>query len=248
MTRVLIVPAAGAGTRLQSALPKLLVPVLGRAMIDHLLDRYRGMIDKVVVVVNPAREQEVRTHLRSGRDDVRIVTQPAPTGMLDAILIATPEIRALAPEEVWITWCDQVGILAPTVTRLARAMAGPRSAEVAFPTSMREHPYIHFERDATGRLARVLQRREGDQMPAVGEGDAGLFALSGRAYGEWLPTFARATRPERGTGERNFLPFLPWAAGRMEVCTVPLTHPGESVGVNTPAELAQLEAFLRAHG
>src|ERR1044072_638042 len=54
MSRVLIVPAAGAGSRLGGALPKILVPVAGRPMIDHLVTLYRPFAETIVVVAHPS--------------------------------------------------------------------------------------------------------------------------------------------------------------------------------------------------
>jgi hypothetical protein len=109
---------------------------------------------------------------------------------------------------------------------------------------VRDEPYIHFDRDRSGRIARVLQRREGDTMPARGESDMGLFALSRRAFVDLLPEYARAASPGAGTHERNFLPFIPWAAARAGVSTFPCENPMEAIGINTPEELAAVEAYL----
>jgi len=62
MKRVLIVPAAGRGSRLSASLPKLLVPVGGRPMIDLVLDRYARVVDRAIVIVSPAAEPSVRKH------------------------------------------------------------------------------------------------------------------------------------------------------------------------------------------
>ena len=51
-----IIPAAGAGTRLQSSTPKVLTPVNGRPMIDHLFDRYSDVVRRFVLVVHPSFE------------------------------------------------------------------------------------------------------------------------------------------------------------------------------------------------
>jgi len=52
--------------------------------------------------------------------------------------------------------------------------------------------------------------------------------------------------PGTTTGERNFLPFVPWLAQRRLVATFPCTDPMEAVGINTPDELRQVEAWLRS--
>jgi bifunctional UDP-N-acetylglucosamine pyrophosphorylase / glucosamine-1-phosphate N-acetyltransferase len=248
MTRLLIVPAAGAGSRLKAAAPKALVRVGGRAMIDHLLERCSIHVGQAVVVAHPSSSDEMRTHLDGWRRRIActVVEQEAPTGMLDAILLAAPVVDRAQPDRIWTIWCDQVGVLPETLARLASADTCHPAAAVIVPTVRQERPYIHFARDRAGRITGVLQRREHDEMPAVGESDMGLFSLSREAYVEHLAAFARQIAPGRGTGERNFLPFVPWAAARAAVETIPATDAREAMGINTPDDLQRVEAWLLA--
>jgi hypothetical protein len=116
---------------------------------------------------------------------------------------------------------------------------------IALPTCKSTAPYVHFVRDSSGRIERVLHRREGDVMPTEGESDAGLFSLSQGAYMDLLETYAADPGTGGATGERNFLPFIPWAAARGAVATFDCTEPSEALGVNTPADLAAAERILR---
>jgi bifunctional UDP-N-acetylglucosamine pyrophosphorylase / glucosamine-1-phosphate N-acetyltransferase len=242
---LLLIPAAGRGSRLGSALPKALVPVNGAPMLEHLLRLYSSVAQRFVVVVAPGNEPLFRDACDGLPYDIELVVQREPTGMLDAILVAAGSIAAASPRRVWITWCDQIAVLPPTVARLAGACAAHPDAPLLLPTSLRDSPYIHFARDGSGRIDRVLQRREGDRMPDVGESDIGLFVLSADAYLRLLPRFASHVEPAAGTGERNFLPFIPWVAHRATVVTVPATDPIESVGINTAEELDTVASYLR---
>jgi bifunctional N-acetylglucosamine-1-phosphate-uridyltransferase/glucosamine-1-phosphate-acetyltransferase GlmU-like protein len=174
-----------------------------------------------------------------------VVEQPSPTGMLDAIMAASPMVGGDQPDRVWVLWGDQVGVLAETMTRLAEAESREPAPALVFPTVESDDPYIHIVRDASGRIADVLQRREGDSMPPHGESDMGLFALSRHAYEQYLPAYAAQVQPARGTGERNFLPFVPWLASRDVVVTVPCSDPREARGINTPDDLRAAEEWLR---
>ena len=249
MRRLLIVPAAGLGSRLNAGMPKVLVPVNGRPMIDRLIELAAPFVQAVTVVAHPSFSAVVGAHLDRTRGSgllYGVVEQPAPTGMLDAIMAAAPMVKGDQPDSVWIVWGDQVGVLPTTLRRMAEATVGDPAPALALPTVETSDPYIHFVRDASGRIVDVLQRREGDAMPAQGETDMGVFALSAQSYHSSLPEFAAQAGPGRGTGERNFLPFVPWLAAREHVVTVACTDPREARGINTPEDLAAAEEWLAA--
>ncbi len=246
--RVLIIPAAGTGSRLGVPTPKVLHPVNGVPMLDHLLALYGPVVDRVMLVVGPLAEQAVRDHLAphaGGRQaaDVDVDVQPAPTGMLDAILVPHPRILRSQPARVWISWGDQVAVHPRTVRRLVEEDG--QDPEMVFPTAAADDPYVHLVREDGGRITRILQRREGDPMPARGESDMGLFSLRGDVYLERLPEFAERAAEGSGTGERNFLPFISWLAARGTVATFPCTETIEAVGINTLDDLRQVEEHLR---
>jgi CTP:molybdopterin cytidylyltransferase MocA len=246
MHRLLIIPAAGLGSRLGASKPKPLVEVNGRPMLDHLARLYRSFVDETLVVANPAFAASIVEWGRHSGGRVSVTEQASPTGMLDAILLAMPLVRRNRPDQIWITWSDQVGVLPATVQRLADAMAIAPPPALALPTVVREHPYIHIERDEAGRMRRLLQRREGDVMPAHGESDMGLFAVTRETFEQDLDIFSHGVPRGPSTGERNFLPFVPWLAQRKPVTTFACTDPMEAIGINTPDELRQVEDWLRS--
>lgn len=245
MRRLLLVPAAGRGSRLRVDLPKALVPVGGVPMIDHLVRLYRGVVDGVVLVVHPTHRDRFAAHVRDWPVPAEIAVQEMPTGMLDAVVCGLPAVAAGHADQVIVTWCDQIGVMPATVARLLAADVGD---DVVMPTMITAPPYVHYPRDAAGRIVGVRQRREGDAMPDEGESDIGLFRLSRAACLHWLPEYLAA--PESAvvgaaSGERNFLPFVPWAAARTRVSTCAAAAAIEALGVNTPEDLAQMEAHLR---
>ena len=248
MKRLMIIPAAGSGSRLESHLPKAIFPVLGRPMIEYLFDLYAPFVERFVLVVNPASEGAVRACCESVGVPVEFTIQESPTGMLDAILIPHDVVDRAQPDEIWITWCDQIAVSSRTVQRLAEAAAKSVGFELVMPTVVMPAPYIHWVRNADGLITGVLQKREGDVMPDVGEGDIGLFCLSRRAYLDLLPRFASDAAPGRATQEKNFLPFVPWLVAQHDsaspVHTIPATSTAEAIGINTPADVALIERYL----
>ncbi len=210
-------------------------------MLDWLIALYRPIVDAFVVVANPAARDEVAAHVEQRGVSFAVTVQGSPTGMLDAVILGCESAEAWNPTRVWVTWCDQVAVHPQTVERLA---AAEDRAALAFPVATRTSPYIHFERDGTGLITAVRQQREGDEMPAQGESDMGLFSLSGEAAAVDLLAFAATAGRSAVTGERNFLPFIPWLASRKPVVTIPATDAMEAVGINTPGDLARVAAYL----
>jgi len=217
-------------------------------MIDHLLRLYRDTVDSFVVVVSPAGREPLAARLAAAGAAAELVVQTEPTGMLDAVLLASGCVSLSQPDRVWITWCDQLAVQPGTVARLAEAETSGPEPEMVLPTCLGPAPYIHFERDGAGRITAVRQWREGDSMPAVGESDMGLFSLSRQAYLRDLHVFAEASGQGTATRERNFLPFIPWIAANRRVVTFPCIDPTEAVGINTPEDLRRVEEHLRNTG
>jgi len=243
MDRLLIVPAAGRGSRLGADLPKALVPVAGRPMLDHLVERHAPFVDRIAVVVAPSAWDQFTAYVAERSFPIDLAVQREPTGMLDAIMAATSLVNEHQPRRVVLTWCDQVAISDATLQQLRNTTAAlPPS--LVLPTLEVDTPYIHFDRDSSGRIVGVRHRREGDAMPARGETDIGLFDLSLDAYRRDLLHFARGAEPGSVTGERNFLPFIPWLAATGGVHTFPAASAIEALGINTPADLSAIETYL----
>lgn len=244
----MIIPAAGVGSRLKSETPKILFPVNGRPMIDYLFDLYATVIDRFVLVIHPSSAPALERHCAGSRLPIELEFQTSPTGMLDAIMIPQNVIRRQVPDQVLITWCDQIAVRPQTVQRLIETANARKDAAVVMPTIIKPQPYIHWVRNDQGKIVGLLQRREGDAMPDIGEGDIGLFALSGRAYLDLLPRFAAEAGAGSATEERNFLPFIPWLEKQpydgIAVSTFPATSEIESVGINTRDDLAVIEQHL----
>lgn len=242
--RLLIIPAAGLGSRLQADVPKLLYPVNGRPMLNYLFELYAPVVSRFLLVLHPSAVERVRLHCAYLGLPVDFDVQHSPTGMLDAILIPQERVRAYQPDQVWITWCDQVAVHPRTVRRMAE-LIGKSDAAMVMPTATKPEPYIHFQRNESGQIVGLKQRREGDEMPKQGEGDLGLFGLTRDAYLDLLPRFSRKAVTGNATQERNFLPFIPWLAGQQQtVRTFPAQAEIETIGVNTKAEVKLIEKYL----
>ncbi len=240
-----IVPAAGKGSRLGFAKPKILYPVAGRMIVEWLLDFLLPNCGTIVFVLSPDGRSAVEEELaRLIRGRYRLAIQETPTGMGDAVGLG---LDGVFTEHVAIVWGDQVALRKSSVEECMRIHQGPHYPDLTCPTVMRADPYIHVERDAAGHITGLLQKREGDQMPAEGESDTGFFCFRAEKLRTWLGELRDAASARgNATGEFNLLPVIPLAARAGVVITPRVMSLEETVGVNSREDAARVEPFLLA--
>src|SRR5581483_4389050 len=88
---VAIVLAAGLGTRMKSELPKVLIPVLGRPMIEHVLDALTAAGLARTIVVVGYRAEDVQNQL-AGRPGIEFALQSERLGTGHAVKMAAPHL------------------------------------------------------------------------------------------------------------------------------------------------------------
>jgi bifunctional UDP-N-acetylglucosamine pyrophosphorylase / glucosamine-1-phosphate N-acetyltransferase len=239
-----VIPAAGKGTRLGVSMPKILYPVAGKPILDWLLNLFLPVMNGVVVlVVAPWSRDAVEQAARERTSRIRIAVQEVATGMGDAVEIG---VREVTTEHTAVVWGDQVALRRSSVEAVLRIHEGPLRPAVTFPTVQRRSPYIHFEREAGGKIAALRQAREGDAMPAVGESDTGFFCFRTAVLRALLTESRQSGERGAGTGEFNLLPILVRAAKEYTVVTPSVVREEETVGINTAADAARVADFLRS--
>ena len=241
-----LIPAAGRGSRLGFSKAKILFEVAGQTILERLIRLLRPVCDRFIFVLSPESAEDVEAALkRLLSDHFRIAIQQEPRGMADAIASGLPLVDT---RNTLIIWGDQVAIRPASIELCAKVHQSPARPAATCPTLVRANPYIHFQRDDSGRVRRILQAREGDRMPETGESDSGLFLFQTealRCYLDRLPAASDATGAK--TGERNFLPIFPLIdeqPGAL-VC-LRIMSEAESVGVNSRADAEFLERTVFA--
>ena len=86
----IVILAAGMGKRMHSRLPKVLQPLAGRPMLDHVLEAVKGLSDQPAVVVVGHCAEEVQSRY-AGRDDLAFALQVPQKGTGHALMQAGSE-------------------------------------------------------------------------------------------------------------------------------------------------------------
>ena len=233
-----IVLAAGKGTRMKSDVHKVLHPIAGRAMLDHLLGVLDGLGPaRKVVVVGSGREQV--EHLVEARKG-EVVVQEQQLGTAHAVLQAEEKLRGFAGD-VLILYGDTPLIEAETMARMLDRLNADDAPAVVV---------VGFRPDDPLAYGRILARDDGtidkmveykDATPeerAVNLCNSGMMAVRG----EDLFSLLAKVGNDNAAGEYYLPDIVMLAAADGRRSAVIEAQPWEMAGVNSRAELALVEA------
>jgi len=228
--------------------PKILVPILPDLTVwDVLKKSSLAVADHVHVVVSPSGQDAFKAAAKVDFDAGRVSCslQPEPLGMGDAVFRAEPVFSTF--DAMIVMWGDQVGVSAGTLSRVRAALGDGTKDVVALPLATTKAPYVHYELSTSGALTNVLQSREGDVMPEVGEADVGVFGLTTRGLKQHWAAYSALGIVGKKTREANFLPFMPFLAQERGflVTKIPGIDPEEARGINTKEDLEHFRRTLR---
>jgi bifunctional UDP-N-acetylglucosamine pyrophosphorylase / glucosamine-1-phosphate N-acetyltransferase len=239
---LVVILAAGEGTRMRSATPKLLHSLCGQPMLAWTLAAAREAgARKIVVIDGPGRG------LAEAVDGVAtIAVQEEPRGTADAVRAAAGEIDGDGP--VIVLNGDAPLVSPGTITALADAHdASGAAATIA--TAVLDDPrgYGRVIRAPDGTVERVAETKvPGDATELelhVREVNAGLYAFDAA---EMLRAIEEI-RPDNAQGELYLPDVLPVIrAHERSVLAYEVSDPTEMLGVNDRADLARVRAVAQA--
>ena len=198
----ILIPCAGDGKRLKSDKPKVLYKINGKTLLEILIKKFSNFSAKYCFVVSPKNKEIIQKELKKYKIIFKLVVQNKPTGMADAIEICKSQIKTT---HTIIIWGDQIGIKTKTIEKMIKISS---KYKLVVATKRVFNPYIHFVRDNKNNVVSVLQKREGDIMPKIGENDAGIFIFKTK---ELFLLYVKKDKVDiRGniTKENNFIPLI----------------------------------------
>ena len=234
-----VILAAGAGTRMRSAIPKVLHPLAGRPMLAHVLDAAARIGAARTVVVYGHEGEQVRAAMAQG--SCEWVEQPERLGTGHAVMQATPPLKDM--NRVLVLYGD-VPLVDPET--LGRLIDASRDVGLGILTAIMDDPtgYGRIIRDpATGRILRSVEQKDASSEELkVREANTGFLVAGRTRLDGWL---ARLTN-RNAQGEYYLTDVIELAVADGE--PVASAHPvtlEEVSGVNDRVQLSALERFYQ---
>ena len=233
MSLNIVILAAGQGTRMNSALPKVLHQLAGRPLLAHVLDAARALSPAKIIVVTGHRAELVREAVAA--PDIVFVDQVPQLGTGHAVQQAQSEFTPGGKTLVLLG--DVPLIRAETLRPLVEGEVD----RVSMLTAVLEDPhgYGRVVRDAQRTILCVVEQKDAsDTQRAIGEINTGIFAYPTSRLGGWLEQL----KNHNAAREYYITDVLPMAIrDGVPVEGVPCNDIAQVQGVNNKAQLAQLE-------
>ena len=235
-----VILAAGKGTRMKSDLHKVLHPIAGRPMLDHLLDSFAALRPERTVVVAGDRFEQLEGAL-AGRG-IEIARQEPQLGTAHAALMAKP-LLATFDGHVLVCFGDCPMLKAATIKRMIDVLeAGAGVAVLGFrPDDTLAYGRIIADPDGTVRKM-VEHKDASDDERAVNLCNSGVIVAHSRDIWRLL----EAVGNDNAAGEYYLPDVATNAIGEGAKVIVVETGPGEVAGINSRGELAAAEAQWQA--
>ena len=235
-----VILAAGKGTRMKSAVPKVLHRAAGLALIEHVLRTADAVRPIRTVLVVGHQAGDVRAAL-AGRPGLRFAIQEPQLGTGHALLQAESELSGATGTVVLLS--GDVPLLRPeTLAELVQTHRA-RGAAATVVTARVERPdgYGRIVRE-DGRIASIVEHK--DATPAergIDEINSGIYAF------DLAPLFGALKQIGSANAQREY--YLPdlvkiYRARGLPVETVTVNDAREILGVNSRRELADMASIM----
>ena len=238
-----IVLAAGGGTRMKSATPKVLHTIGGRSLVHHAIAAARG-IDPIHLEVVVRHERDlVAAHIAECDPDCLIADQDEIKGTGRAVECGLAALPAELTGTIVVTYGDVPLLTSETLREVLAAHEGA-SVAVTVVTSHIPDPtgYGRIVRDADGSVARIVEQKDAtDDERAITEVNSGIYAFEATLLTQALAGLGT----DNAQGEKYLTDVvgIARAQGRAVAAYV-LADVWQTEGVNDKIQLARLGAEL----
>ena len=230
-----IVLAAGNGKRMLGSSPKVLLPIGGKPMAQHILDTVSGIEKSRSILVVGEQAKEVKNSLQFKRN-TKIVTQRKQLGTAHAVKAALNQLR---PSSVTVVLYGDVPLIeSKTLKRLIRDASKGSLAILTFNKDLPKG-YGRVVRGAKNQVEAIIEEKDATkEQKSINEVNSGILAIKSTFIKKLLPEIKN-----NNAAKEYYLTDIVSLSKKHGIKVQPLLleDPDEALGANTPLELQDLE-------
>ena len=233
-----VILAAGQGSRMKSALPKVLHRIAGKPMLHHVMDTARKLgAEGIHGVIGHGADQ---VKAITPAEDVQWALQEQQLGTGHAVAQALP---ALPDDARVLVLYGDVPLTRPETLDALVSQVSEDSLGLLTVTLKNPDGYGRILRNEAGQVAAIVEQKDAtDAQQAITEVNTGILAVSARHLKDWLPQLSNSN----AQGEYYLTDIIAMAADKGLVISVAQpANEYEVQGVNNRLQLAELERWYQ---
>jgi bifunctional UDP-N-acetylglucosamine pyrophosphorylase / glucosamine-1-phosphate N-acetyltransferase len=236
-----VILAAGKGTRMHSALPKVLHRIGGKPLLGHVINVAKTLAKTTVHIVTGHGAEQVR-HYFSADKSLHWVTQEPQLGTGHALAQAMPNIP-LSDSQLVLVLCGDVPMIREAT--LLDLLANANKDTLALLTLITETPtgFGRILRDKKGEVTAIVEEKDADaSQRQIKEINSGIMAIPAAKLSSWLGRLENNNKQ----GEYYLTDVIALAVTDRTRIYTKVTHdPFEVQGINDREQLATLERYYQ---
>jgi len=233
MSLSVVILAAGKGTRMRSALPKVLHKIADKPMVQHVIDTVKKVGAENVHLIYGHGGDQMKATIKDA--DLNWIEQSEQLGTGHAMQIAMPHFKA--DEKILMVYGDVPLLSEDTLQKL---IAIQPEGGVGLLTLTLDNPmgYGRIER-VNGKISGIVEQKDAsDEQLKINEVNTGILVADANDFNRWLPALSN----DNAQGEFYITDIIAMAFN--EGRSIETVHPEntfEVEGVNNRLQLATLE-------
>ncbi|MGI9283900.1 MAG: bifunctional UDP-N-acetylglucosamine diphosphorylase/glucosamine-1-phosphate N-acetyltransferase GlmU [Pseudomonadales bacterium] len=231
-----IVLAAGQGTRMRSNMPKVLHPLAGQSMLQHVINAARKLPAAQLHIVIGHGADQVRERVQG--DDIQWVEQLEQLGTGHAVQQALPGLR---DDSISLVLYGDIPLI--RAETLQSLLAAVEDNSMGLLTAHFNDPsgYGRIVRDGNGKVSAIVEQKDANaEQLLINEVNTGFMAVPTRYMQQWLPELSNAN----AQAEYYLTDIIGMAAQQsVAIATCGPDFEQEVLGVNSRQQLIALERW-----
>ncbi|MGS2723497.1 bifunctional UDP-N-acetylglucosamine diphosphorylase/glucosamine-1-phosphate N-acetyltransferase GlmU [Porticoccus sp. GXU_MW_L64] len=232
----IVILAAGKGTRMKSALPKVLHTLAGRSLLQHVVDTSRQLVNAKITVVTGHGSEQVRQSV----DGVNWAEQSEQLGTAHAVQQAVPH---LADDSITLILYGDVPLLQLSTLEKMAALVSEKTMALLTVELTDATGYGRIVRDADGHVTAIVEHKDASQAQRqINEINTGVMALNSADLKRWLPQIGN----KNAQGEYYLTDLIEIARNDgYQINPLQPDSEQEVQGINDRVQLAELERHFQ---
>ncbi len=231
----IIILAAGKGTRMKSDLPKVLHPIAGKPMLEHVVMTAQQLGDSQLHVVTGHGAERVNAAF-SAYKELSFIQQEQQLGTGHAVQQVLPSLRE--GSIALILYGDVPLISQSTLTRLL-SVVNENTLGLLTVTLNNPSGYGRIVRNTTGSVTSIVEQKDASpEQLSIQEINTGIMAVNSSQLQKWLPALSN----NNAQGEYYLTDIIAMAVeDGIAVITEEAENEWEVMGINNRQQQAELE-------